>query len=126
MVPHSRNTTVDRADVEKQPELKILASSPVAGLYAISTDNGKQIFITGHSEYDADTLHKEYTRDLAAGINPDIPENYYPDDDPGRTPRMTWRAHAHLLYANWLNYFVYQSTPYDLAELEKQAQAWKK
>ena len=120
MVPHSRNTTVDRADVEKEPALKILASSPVAGLYAISTDSGRQIFITGHSEYDADTLHREYTRDLAAGINPEIPENYYPNDDPSLAPRMTWRAHAHLLYANWLNYFVYQSTPYDLAELEKQ------
>ncbi len=121
MVPHSRNTTVDREDVEKEPALKILASSPVAGLYAVSTDNGKQIFITGHSEYDADTLNKEYVRDLAAGINPDIPENYYPNDDPTQAPRMTWRAHAHLLYANWLNYFVYQSTPYDLGELKKQA-----
>lgn len=126
MVPHSRNTTVDRADVEKEPSLKILASSPVAGLYAVSTDNGKQIFITGHSEYDADTLHKEYTRDLAAGIHPDIPENYYPNDDPSLPPRMTWRSHAHLLYANWLNYFVYQSTPYDLAELEKQASEARK
>ena len=121
MVPHSRNTTIDRADVEKEPALKILASSPVAGLYAISTDSGRQIFITGHSEYDADTLHREYTRDLAAGIHPEIPENYYPNDDPSLAPRMTWRAHAHLLYANWLNYFVYQSTPYDLAELERQA-----
>ncbi len=120
MVPHSRNTTVAREDILRVRELKILASSPVAGVYAVSTDSGRQIFITGHSEYDADTLHKEYIRDLGAGIHPDIPENYYPDNDPGRAPLVTWRAHAHMLYANWLNYFVYQSTPYDLKELEKQ------
>ncbi len=120
MVPQSRNTTVDIEDVKKEPALKILASSPVSGVYAVSTDNGRQIFITGHSEYDADTLDKEYRRDLAAGLDPDVPENYYPDDDPSRPPLVTWRAHAHMLYANWLNYFVYQSTPYDLAELEKQ------
>ena len=86
----------------------------------MSSANGKQIFITGHSEYDADTLHREYTRDIAAGINPEIPQNYYPNDDPTQAPRVTWRSHAHLIYANWLNYFVYQSTPYDLTELEKQ------
>ena len=119
MVPHSRNTTVYREDVERKPALKILSSSPQAGIYAISTDNGKQIFITGHSEYDAGTLNAEYQRDLAAGIHPAIPQNYYPSDDPSQPPCMTWRAHAHLLYANWLNYFVYQSTPYDLMELKK-------
>jgi len=89
-------------------------------VYAVSSANGKQIFITGHSEYDADTLHREYTRDIAAGINPEIPQNYYPGDDPAQAPRVSWRSHAHLIYANWLNYFVYQSTPYDLTELEKQ------
>ncbi|MCQ2444351.1 MAG: homoserine O-succinyltransferase [Mailhella sp.] len=120
MVPHSRNTTVDRADIERIHALKILASSPQAGVYAVSTEGGRQIFITGHSEYDADTLHREYTRDLAAGINPDIPENYYPDDDPSKPPLMTWRAHAHLIYANWLNSFVYQSTPCGPAEIEQQ------
>ncbi len=120
MVPQSRNTTVRREDIESCPKLKILASSEEAGVYAVSSASGKQIFITGHSEYDADTLHREYTRDLAAGIDPEIPQNYYPNDDPTQTPRVSWRSHAHLIYANWLNYFVYQSTPYDLSELEKQ------
>ena len=80
----------------------------------VTTDNGKQIFVTGHSEYDADTLKNEYLRDLAAGINPNIPENYFPDDDPEKEPQAKWRSHATLLYANWLNYFVYQTTPYDI------------
>ena len=120
MVPQSRNTTVLREDIEACPKLKILSSSEEAGVYAVSSANGKQIFITGHSEYDADTLHREYTRDLAAGIDPEIPQNYYPNDDPTQAPRVSWRSHAHLIYANWLNYFVYQSTPYDLTELEKQ------
>jgi len=120
MVPHSRNTTVHREDIEACPQLKILSTSEEAGIYAVSSANGKQIFITGHSEYDADTLHREYTRDIAAGINPEIPQNYYPGDDPTQAPRVSWRSHAHLIYANWLNYFVYQSTPYDLTELEKQ------
>jgi len=120
MVPHSRNTTVHREDIEACSQLKILSTSEEAGVYAVSSANGKQIFITGHSEYDADTLHREYTRDIAAGINPEIPQNYYPGDDPAQAPRVSWRSHAHLIYANWLNYFVYQSTPYDLTELEKQ------
>ena len=118
MVPHSRHTTVRRADVEKHPELKILASSEEAGIYAISTENGKQVFITGHSEYDPHTLEKEYLRDKNAGLPIDVPKNYYPDNDDSRPPMVTWRGHAHLLYANWLNYFVYQTTPYDLRELE--------
>ncbi len=119
MVPHSRNTTIRRADIEREPKLKILASSPIAGVYAISTDNGRQLFITGHSEYDADTLKREYQRDVAANLNPKVPENYFPNNDPTQPPRMTWRAHAHLIYANWLNYFVYQSTPYDLDALSE-------
>ena len=114
-VPHSRYTTVLRQDVEKVKELKILASSPVAGIYAIKTNEGRQIFLLGHAEYDADTLKKEYFRDLEAGINPNIPENYFPNDDPARDPLVSWRSCAHLLYANWLNYYVYQSTPYDLS-----------
>ena len=114
-VPHSRYTTVLRQDVEKVKELKILASSPVAGIYAIKTNEGRQIFLLGHAEYDADTLKKEYFRDLEAGINPNIPENYFPNDDPAREPLVSWRSCAHLLYANWLNYYVYQSTPYDLS-----------
>lgn len=114
MVPHSRHTTVDRKDIEAVPQLRILASSEQAGVYAIATRNGRQIFITGHSEYDPLTLDREYRRDVAAGKPIHVPGNYYPDDDPAREPMVTWRAHANLLYSNWLNYFVYQTTPYDL------------
>jgi len=118
MVPHSRHTTVDRAAMEQVEGLKILASSPEAGVYAAFTKNGKQIFITGHSEYDADTLHNEYMRDVKAGLPIEIPKNYYPDDDPTKTPKVSWRSCANLLYSNWLNYFVYQTTPYDLNEIK--------
>ncbi len=117
MVPHSRHTTVRIEDVKKCKDIKILATSKEAGLYAASTKNGKQIFITGHSEYDADTLKKEYVRDEKAGMNPLVPENYFPDDDPTKEPLVTWRGHANLIYSNWLNYFVYQSTPYDISEI---------
>ncbi len=117
MVPHSRHTTVLREDLEAVPELKILASSEEAGVYAVSTENGKQIFITGHSEYDANTLNKEYVRDINLGKSIEVPKNYFPDDDPTKPPMVTWRSHANLLYSNWLNYFVYQTTPYNLEEL---------
>ncbi|MBQ6818453.1 MAG: homoserine O-succinyltransferase [Clostridia bacterium] len=117
MVPHSRHTTVLRDDLEAVPELKILASSEEAGVYAVSTENGKQIFITGHSEYDANTLNKEYVRDINLGKSIEVPKNYFPDDDPTKPPMVTWRSHANLLYSNWLNYFVYQTTPYNLEEL---------
>ena len=119
-VPQSRHTTVRREDIEKVPALKILASSEEGGVYALSTKNGKQIFITGHSEYDANTLADEYNRDLGQGKNPHIPVNYFPDDDPTKPPLVTWRSHANLLYSNWLNYFVYQTTPFDLANLNKE------
>ena len=118
MVPHSRHTTVKREDIEKCPELKILASSEEAGIYAVATDGGKQIFITGHSEYDADTLKNEYLRDLGEGKPIEIRKNYFPVDDPTREPLVTWRSHANLLYSNWLNYFVYQTTPYDITEIK--------
>ena len=118
MVPHSRNTTVALEDVMACDKLKILAVSEKAGLYAAATEGGRQIFITGHSEYDADTLKGEYIRDLKQGINPHVPENYFPNDDPSREPIMSWRSHANLLYMNWLNYFVYQSTPYDIQTIE--------
>jgi homoserine O-succinyltransferase len=118
-VPQSRHTTVRREDIEKVPALKILASSEEGGVYAVSTKNGKQIFITGHSEYDAYTLSDEYFRDLDQGKNPHIPVNYFPDDNPKNPPRVTWRSHANLLYSNWLNYFVYQTTPFDLSDLNK-------
>ena len=118
-VPHSRHTTILREDIEKIPELRILASSEEAGVYVIFTKEGKQIYITGHSEYDPWTLREEYERDVAAGKPITVPKNYYPDDDPSKDPVVTWRGHAHLLFANWLNYFVYQTTPYDLQELKR-------
>ena len=118
MVPHSRHTTVLRRDVEAVGALKILASSEEAGIYAMATDQGRQVFITGHSEYDPDTLEKEYLRDKSAGLPIEVPKNYYPNDDDTKPPLMSWRAHANLLYSNWLNYFVYQNTPYDLSEIQ--------
>ncbi len=114
VVPHSRHTTCRREDIEAVPELKILASSPEAGVFVCATDKGRQIFVTGHSEYDADTLKKEYMRDKEAGLPIDVPKNYFPDDDDTREPVVRWRSCANLLYSNWLNYFVYQSTPYDI------------
>ena len=117
MAPHSRHSTVLQEDIEKVPELKILATSEKAGVYACMTQNGKQIFITGHSEYDAGTLAKEYFRDKDKGLDIKIPENYFPDDDDTKAPRVSWRSHANLLYSNWLNYFVYQTTPYDIEEV---------
>ena len=118
MVPHSRHTTVHREDIEKVPELKIAASSDEAGVYAIFTPEGRQIFITGHSEYDPDTLKNEYLRDKNQGLPIDIPKNYFPDDDDTKEPISTWRSHANLLYSNWLNYFVYQTTPYDIKTIK--------
>jgi homoserine O-succinyltransferase len=117
MVPQSRHTTVKREDIEKVKELKILSSSKDTGVYAVSTANGRQIFITGHSEYDSDTLKNEYLRDLGQGKPIEIPVNYFPDDDPTKEPIVSWRSHANLLYSNWLNYFVYQTTPYDIASV---------
>jgi len=118
-VPHSRNTTVDRADIEAVPELKILSDSPEAGVYAVKTPQGRQVFLMGHAEYDRDTLKKEYLRDLAAGVDIQLPRHYFPDDDPGREPVVRWRSCAHLLYSNWLNYFVYQTAPYDIRDIQR-------
>lgn len=117
MVPHSRNTAIDEEAVRKIPALKVLAESKEAGIYAISNHGGRQIFIMGHSEYDPLTLDSEYRRDLKAGIHPKIPVNYYPDDDPEKSPVCSWRSSANLLFSNWLNYFVYQATPYDLQSM---------
>ena len=119
-VPHSRHTTIDRADIERVPELKILASSEEAGIYAVATDKGRQIFITGHSEYDADTLRLEYERDKNAGLPIEVPKNYFPGDDDTQQPRVTWRSHANLIYTNWLNYYVYQRTPYIIDDIAKE------
>ncbi len=116
-VPHSRYTTVSREEIEKVPELKILASSDEAGVYIVTTENGKQIFVTGHSEYDTETLKNEFLRDKDAGLDIKMPKNYFPNDDITKLPLNTWRSHANLLYSNWLNYFVYQTTPYDIEEI---------
>ncbi len=113
-VPHSRHTTVLREDVEAVPGLKILASSPEAGVYAMMNKEGRQIFITGHSEYDPETLKTEYLRDKELGLDIQVPANYFPNDDDSQEPIIRWRGHANLLFSNWLNYFVYQTTPYDI------------
>lgn len=117
MVPHSRGIGLPREQIEARPELKILASSPVAGVYCISTEGGRQIFVTGHSEYDPRTLENEYLRDVKAGVPIHVPDNYYPDDDPSKAPLVRWRSSGNLFFANWINYIVYQTTPYDLSEL---------
>ncbi len=114
MVPHSRNTTVDRKDIENCKKLKILASSEEAGVYVCMTDRGRQVFVMGHSEYDGETLANEYFRDKALGLDIKVPKNYFPDDDDTKEPVVTWRSHANLIYQNWLNYIVYQSTPYEI------------
>ena len=113
-VPHSRHTTVHREDIEAVPEIKILASSEQAGVYAAMTKGGRQIFVTGHSEYDPETLQNEYLRDKNQGLPISVPENYYPGNDDTKPPLVRWRGHGNLLYSNWLNYFVYQTTPYDI------------
>lgn len=118
MAPQSRHTTVYAEEIKKVKGLKILASSKETGVYAVSTSKGKQIFVTGHSEYDKDTLKNEYLRDKEKGLEIDIPKNYFPNDDPSKEPIVSWRAHANLLFSNWLNYFVYQTTPYDIETIE--------
>ena len=117
MVPHSRHTTVEREAIEAVPQLKILASSDEAGVYAVTALHGRQVFIMGHSEYDATTLQNEYLRDVAANKPISVPRHYYPNDDPSMDPIVSWRSHANLIYSNWLNYFVYQTTPYDVAQI---------
>lgn len=115
--PHSRHTTVHRRDIERFPELELLACSDRAGVYLVGRQDGRQFFVTGHSEYDRTTLADEYFRDLNKGLPIAMPEHYFPDNNPDNTPLYTWRGHANLLFCNWLNYYVYQSTPYDLREL---------
>ena len=115
--PHSRHTEVRREDICKHPQLQILAESADAGVYLIATGDGRQIFVMGHAEYDRETLAKEYERDVKRGLNPSLPRNYFVQDDPQSIPPMIWRSHANLLFSNWLNYFVYQRTPFDLNEL---------
>lgn len=117
MAPHSRHTTVDIEDVKREKRLKILATSKEAGLYCASTEGGRQVFVTGHSEYDKNTLEKEYLRDKNAGLDIKVPKNYFPDNDDTKEPVVTWRGAANLLFSNWLNYFVYQNTPYDITKI---------
>ena len=116
--PHSRHTEVRAEDIKKVKELEILAESEEAGVYIIFSKGGRQIFVTGHSEYDATTLADEYKRDVDKGLNPNIPENYFQDDNPKKQPIVRWRSHANLLFSNWLNYFVYQITPYDIDRIK--------
>lgn len=116
--PHSRHTCVKKEDILKVPSLEILAESEEAGVYIISDKNECRFFITGHSEYDADTLQKEYFRDVKKGFDIAVPKNYFPYDDPAKDPIVKWRSHANLLYSNWLNYFVYQTTPYDIKTIK--------
>jgi homoserine O-succinyltransferase len=113
-VPQSRHTDVSKEEIAKVPELVILSESPDSGVYIVASRDGKQIFVTGHSEYDPETLKWEYERDVQKGMDIALPKNYYPDNDPNRPPKATWRAHANLLFSNWLNYYVYQQTPYEL------------
>ncbi len=118
MVPHSRHTTIPKDAFANHTELKILSSSDEAGVFVASTKKGRQIFVTGHSEYDANTLEKEYLRDKNLGLPIEMPVNYYPDNDETKPPKVTWRSCANLLYSNWLNYFVYQTTPYDITKIK--------
>ena len=116
MAPHSRYTQASRQQILNNPRLKVLADSDEAGIYIVLGDGGKEIFVMGHPEYDRLTLDQEYKRDIDKGIEPELPVNYYPDDDCNRKPLLSWRSHANNLYTNWLNYYVYQITPYDLNE----------
>ena len=116
-VPHSRYTTVRREEIEANPKLRVLASSEEAGVMTVTALRGRQIFVFGHAEYDPDTLKKEYLRDIALRPDTPVPVNYFPDDDPTQAPIVRWRSAANLLFSNWLNYFVYQTTPYDLMQL---------
>jgi homoserine O-succinyltransferase/O-acetyltransferase len=117
LAPHSRHTEIRRKDIEKIDEIQILAESDEAGVYIVGSKDGRHIFVTGHSEYDPFTLKSEYDRDVSKGLPIHIPKNYYPNDDPAQTPHVRWRGHANLLYANWLNYYVYQTTPFDLKDI---------
>ncbi|NTW06137.1 MAG: homoserine O-succinyltransferase [Peptococcaceae bacterium] len=116
--PHSRHTEIIKQEVESVKALDILSESDEAGVYLIKTDGGRQVFVTGHAEYDPETLKLEYDRDVSRGLDIEVPKNYFAGDDPAAQPVVTWRGHANLLFSNWLNYYVYQETPFDLSDLE--------
>lgn len=124
-VPHSRHTEVRREDIEKVAELEILTASAISGVHIVANRNGRQYFITGHSEYDRNTLAEEYFRDKQKGLPIEIPYHYFPNDDPACQPRFCWRCHANLMFSNWLNYCVYQRTPFDLEELALRNWNWQ-
>ncbi|MDO4730857.1 MAG: homoserine O-succinyltransferase [Clostridia bacterium] len=117
MMPHSRHSEIKKEDVLKHSQLEILSFSETAGVAVIANKNGRQFFVTGHAEYDRTTLANEYFRDINKHLNPKIPQNYFPDDNPAKKPVFSWKAHANLMYTNWLNYFVYQKTPYDINKI---------
>lgn len=118
--PHSRHTGIESSDIEKVEGLEIVSESDEAGVYIVVSKDDRQVFVTGHSEYDVFTLKKEYERDIDAGLDIELPKNYFPMDDPTKEPLLTWRGHANLLFCNWLNYYVYQETPYDVTKLGKE------
>jgi homoserine O-succinyltransferase len=120
-VPHSRLAEVRREDLERRPELDILAASAEAGVYMVATKDGRQVFVTGHPEYELMTLHEEFERDQQRGLRTALPKHYYPEDNPSRRPSFNWRSHASLLISNWLNYYVYQETPYELGQAQRES-----
>lgn len=117
LAPHSRHTDIKRKDIAKVKDLEIVSESDEAGVYIVTSKDGRQIFVTGHSEYEANTLKAEYDRDVAKGLPIDIPKNYFPDDDPSKPPKTLWKSHASLLFSNWLNYYVYQQTPFEIDQI---------
>ncbi len=117
--PHSRNTEIRQKDIAKAEGITILADSKEVGVFLSMAEDGKKVFVMGHPEYDRNTLDFEYKRDTKKGLNPEIPKNYYPDNDPSKKPQLTWRGHANTLYTNWLNYYVYQVTPYEIEQIRK-------
>ena len=116
-MPHSRSSTVSEDEIKKIPDLRILSVSEKAGVFAVKSEDNRKFFVLGHPEYDVDTLSIEYARDMASGKDYIMPENYFPDNDPTKKPVMCWRAHGQLLYNNWMNYYVYQTTPYDISKV---------
>ena len=119
MAPHSRNTEIRKSDIEKVPGLEVVAESEDAGVHIVMAKEGRQIFVTGHFEYDPHTLNTEYMRDVKKGLDIDLPKNYYPDNNPEKAPMVTWRSHANVFFSNWLNYYVYQLTPFDLEKIDE-------